>query len=50
MNEPRAVHRLDRRANRLAVNTDALDQATQPAEVWRDRAAFDPRAVLAKQS
>jgi hypothetical protein len=35
VHETGAVHRLDRRPNRLTVTCEPLAQATQPVRIWR---------------
>ena len=49
VHEPCAVHRLDRRANRIAVTREPLAQATKPVGIrWR-RTDLDRRALTIEQ-
>ncbi len=50
VNETGAVHRLDRRENRLAEAADTSGQAAQSVGVWRRGADLDPLAQLIEQA
>jgi hypothetical protein len=49
VHESRAVHRLDRRADRLAMTLESSRQAEQTICVWRRRADVDRRALIVEQ-
>src|SRR5262249_62194574 len=49
VHEPGAVHRLDRRPNRLTVTSESLAQATQPIRIRRRGTNLDAHPLQVKQ-
>jgi hypothetical protein len=49
VHEPRAVHRLDRRANRRGVTVEPLPQTAKTVDVGRRHADLDRRALTVEQ-
>jgi hypothetical protein len=50
VHEPRAVHRLDHRPDRLPVQRNAIGQAAQPVDIGRRRGLRDQFAVMREQA